>query len=1115
MQAAKEVAGLVEPEPKKKKKRSKPKPETSPNEPPSAKASGSASKPVKKKSLKKPPAEPVEIRERAPESKPSRDREERNRSRPRKHKSRNRSRSRHRNRQEHRRSAAVEEEENEDQRAAENEVPPPEGYPAGAVAPDPVPEDEIEAPEGYPTQQNVETNNIESGARLDDRYAEEPGPVVENPVIEHPQSEGEEHSDNDKTNRRKQRYQRRHHEDGGYYTESGAEGGISEDIDVDEKKKRKSSKRRGRKDKHKRDRRDRRHRDRSRGIGARDGYGEPEGEFEAYARYPSGGRLTPHPDLPVPAIPIPLGQPIGFLSDHGRAYIAAQQENMLRERDEMMRRDEAMREEEYRMRHKHHSRSRHKHREHRRHRSRSRPRDSRHEKRESYRPRVEHELEEYDDGGPPVVHVEKEVADFVAPRGPTKSILRNNSQKSAASGDGSGVVGKIKSAASSLKASVKEAVGVAEEEEVEVEVEDKEEQVESENEDENSKHSVKSGSRRSRVSQKSQEEEVVPKPDIDDGSEGTAPSGGEQSPHEEEKQERRRRRSKDRPRRKQSRRDGKKHGTRQHHHKKKYADRRETRDEDGDEGARYPNGDHDERGMSRRRSRKHQHHRSRPLNEDGSGVEDERGMSRHRSKHPHRHAQDADTLDSLSSRRAREVMRGADAEPAVTLNILERFLPARSVPELKKVRERAEEEGFLELPEMGENESLAEDALVREAKTSAFRVQVPQNFAYIVERWRKYRRRLDAGWHVLIPFIDRVSFVHSLKEEPMTIPPHQSFTRDSVPVHTAGMLFVKVTDPVAASYEVENPYRSLLLLAQACVTQAVGKRLLRDAIAERPELGKSIVDSINVQARTWGLWVSRVELTELEPPPETRAMLQYEGEVHMQSGLQQNGLQTEGDREADEEAHEELAAIYKAHNAASRVEEDISQGSGWRGSQRDEGLSKGGGSAAGRESRGGGTSIKSGAGGESRDGRSSAKSGAGRESRGGEGSVRSGRRESRVEEALSQGSGMRAPTIRSESETTYDPFLDDAVSEHAVLGASWFTGATAARKAEPHSEKGEEASVEASESARQSTGTWEGLPPNRHEAGVRRKKGSKSPYKEKYVDKKIPLGTPIPANPNF
>lgn len=1035
MQAAKEVAGLAEPEPrKKKKKRSKPKTDALQNSTNLAKPSGSGSgsapvsKPAKKKSSKKPLDEQDQVRERAAEPKPSRDNEHRQKTRSRKHKSRNRSRSRHRNPRESRRRPLEDQDQletNPDQDEIEGSPPGLDAYPSGAIAPDIDPEYEIQAPEGYPTPNTVDDNRMAEGDRLEDRFAEQPGPIIHNsnPVIENTDSEVDAPSENERPSRRRSRHRRSERKHRGYdshHTESGAEGGPSEDFDAEDRKKRKSSKRRGKKDKHKRERRDRRDR-RHRDHAPRD---YPDEEVDRFASYPSGGHLTPHPDLPVPPIPLPLGAPVGGLTRHGQAYIAAQQENMRREQEEELRRreeEELRHEEEYHMQRNRRTHSHLKHSEHHHRHSRSCSKGS--EKRKSHRSHHEPEYkhaEHYGDEAP-VIEDDSENDVYVGTRG----VPRTGSQRSMGSGGGSGVLGKIKSAASGLKSAVKEAAGI-------------------EDEDKSGEGRFeKSESQRSRASPKSREseEEANPMPDIDDGSDGTAPSGGEQSPHEVERLERRKQKSKDRPRRNHSKKDTKKHGGRHATHRKKYTDRRDPRNEKLEGRPRFVNEDDpilaEERALSRRRSRKHQVY---------SGAEEERIMSRHRSKQHRRHGHDADTLDSLSSRRAREVMRGTDASPTVTLSILERFLPGRSVPELKKAKERAEEEGFLELPEMGENESLAQDALVREAKTSAFRVQVPQNFSYIVERWSKYNRRLDAGWHVLLPFIDRVSFVHSLKEEPMTIPSHQSFTRDSVPVHTAGMLFVKVTDPLAASYEVENPYRSLLLLAQACVTQSVGKRLLRDAMNERPELGKSIVDEINDQARTWGLWVSRVELTELEPPPETRAMLQYEGEAHMQTGLEQETtLRNDYIKEADEETRDELTAIYKTHNAASRIDENISQGSELRNLQADEDASQGGDSKAERESRGGGASIGS------------------------------GWQGSRVDEAQSQGSAVRAPTIRSESETTYDPFLDDAVSEHAVLGASWFTGATAARRAGSSSEAG----------ADKSTGTWEGLPPNRFEAGAR------------------------------
>lgn len=224
--------------------------------------------------------------------------------------------------------------------------------------------------------------------------------------------------------------------------------------------------------------------------------------------------------------------------------------------------------------------------------------------------------------------------------------------------------------------------------------------------------------------------------------------------------------------------------------------------------------------------------------------------------------------------------------PAGSLSILEKFLPKNNVPSAANAAKAAADPGFLELPSMGENESLAEDALQRESKKSPFMVEVPEKFAYIVERFGKFKRRLDAGWHVLLPFVDRVRFVHSLHEQPMPLPQTGCTTKDGVPITAAGVLFVKVVDPVSASYTVENPFRSLLILAQACVKNVVGERRMRDAVAARTQVGEMLQEEINETVGPWGLSVTRFELTDLEPPEETAALLRDEAERGMQREIE-------------------------------------------------------------------------------------------------------------------------------------------------------------------------------------------------------------------------------------
>lgn len=284
---------------------------------------------------------------------------------------------------------------------------------------------------------------------------------------------------------------------------------------------------------------------------------------------------------------------------------------------------------------------------------------------------------------------------------------------------------------------------------------------------------------------------------------------------------------------------------------------------------------------------------------------------------------DAATLDTLAEKRATEVMQNAPrrkrqaassspstapgaSSSSVTLGVLERFLPSRKVSGAQeRTTERTEiddigtdEEFDVDDSFTSSNSSFEEPQRPQKSKQS-FRVKVPESFAYVVERRgkRKNQRVLSSGRYTLMPIMDRVVRVHSLRVEPMVIPAARVFTKDPIPIHTGGLLFVQITDALKAF---GNPYRSLLMLAQACISNVIGRHLLRTAAASRAQLGKTLVGEINETAHEWGLKVSRVELTQLVPPRETQAMLLIEAESRLQV--------------ANARSNRQLDNIYETHN---------------------------------------------------------------------------------------------------------------------------------------------------------------------------------------------------------
>jgi regulator of protease activity HflC (stomatin/prohibitin superfamily) len=143
---------------------------------------------------------------------------------------------------------------------------------------------------------------------------------------------------------------------------------------------------------------------------------------------------------------------------------------------------------------------------------------------------------------------------------------------------------------------------------------------------------------------------------------------------------------------------------------------------------------------------------------------------------------------------------------------------------------------------------------------------VPQRTVYIIERLGKYSATLEAGFHILVPFIDKVAYRHSLKEMVMEVPPQQCITKDNIAVEVDGILYMQVIDPVRASYGITNYAFASTQLAQTTMRSEIGKIVLDKTFEERDRINSEIVAALDKAAEPWGIKVTRHEIKNILPP---------------------------------------------------------------------------------------------------------------------------------------------------------------------------------------------------------------------------------------------------------
>ena len=151
---------------------------------------------------------------------------------------------------------------------------------------------------------------------------------------------------------------------------------------------------------------------------------------------------------------------------------------------------------------------------------------------------------------------------------------------------------------------------------------------------------------------------------------------------------------------------------------------------------------------------------------------------------------------------------------------------------------------------------------------------VPQQNAWVVERLGKYHATLTPGLNLLVPFVDRLAYKHSLKEIPLDVPSQVCITKDNTQLTVDGILYFQVTDAMRASYGSSNYIVAITQLAQTTLRSVIGRMELDKTFEERAQINTSVVLSLDEAALNWGVKVLRYEIKDLTPPAEILRSMQ-------------------------------------------------------------------------------------------------------------------------------------------------------------------------------------------------------------------------------------------------
>ncbi len=217
---------------------------------------------------------------------------------------------------------------------------------------------------------------------------------------------------------------------------------------------------------------------------------------------------------------------------------------------------------------------------------------------------------------------------------------------------------------------------------------------------------------------------------------------------------------------------------------------------------------------------------------------------------------------------------------------------------------------------------LALTVLIVIAKTA---VVVPQQSAYVVERLGKYSSTLDAGFHILVPFVDAIRYKHVLKESAVDIPEQVCITRDNVQVHVDGVLYMRILNPERASYGINDYQFALTQLAQTALRSEIGKIELDKTFEARTAINAQVVNELDKASEPWGVKVLRYEIKNITPPKDVLNAM----EKQMRAEREKRALilTSEGERDAAiNQAEGQKQQVIKASEAKKQQQINEAEG---------------------------------------------------------------------------------------------------------------------------------------------------------------------------------------------